>query len=66
MSVQEPSVITQWRNTSRSCHVQSFRVTSATNGRVDFELDIQKDHTVKLPKTPLFYTISFFFLLTQI
>ena len=26
-----------------------FRITNATRGKVDFELDIQKQHTVSLP-----------------
>ncbi|QGI97158.1 hypothetical protein CEK26_010227 [Fusarium fujikuroi] len=29
-------------------HTWDFRVTSATEGRVDFELDIQKEHTNRL------------------
>jgi hypothetical protein len=35
-------------NESEMCiDVVQFRVISATEGRVDFELDIQKEHTVR-------------------
>lgn len=29
-----------------------FRITNATRGKVDFELDIQKQHTVSFPPSP--------------
>lgn len=47
-----------WISMIQACWRTQLRITNAAVGKVDFELDITKDHTVRPPRVKLSWTYT--------